>query len=278
MIGKFVSALRLWLLPKLVLPSLILILLLGARAFAQAPPAPQTPASAATSPASAAQQPPPPQPAAAQPASGQEPAEEVSISRRRKPKDYKNWQYNVGAGINLDSGTTKDFVRGGSIAGTAGVARNANKYLGLRAEFIFADLPLRQSALGLAQATSASNYLFAITLDPIVNIPVTKLWGGYILFGPGFYHRYGTLNSDTAVPGSACNSFFEWWGACPNVSIPISGDFLKSNLSEFGYNFAGGITRKMPSGVEIYMEYRLTHGSRNGITTDVRPVTIGVRW
>ena len=33
----------------------------------------------------------------------------------------------------------------------------------------------------------------------------------------------------------------------------------------------------MPSGVELYVEYRLTHGSRNNITTDTRPITIGVR-
>ena len=31
----------------------------------------------------------------------------------------------------------------------------------------------------------------------------------------------------------------------------------------------------MPSGVEIYAEYRLTHGSANGTTTDMRPITIG---
>ena len=39
--------------------------------------------------------------------------------------------------------------------GTVGVARNANKYLGLRADFIYANLPLRDSTLQLAQATGA---------------------------------------------------------------------------------------------------------------------------
>jgi len=139
-------------------------------------------------------------------------------------------------------------------------------------------LPLRQSSLDLAQAQSASSYFFALMLDPIINIPVTKTWGGYILFGPGYYHRWGNLSSDTAVPGSSCNGFFEWWGVCPNVSIPISGSFVHSDQNQFGYNVGAGITRKMPSGVEVYAEYRLTHGSANGTTTDVRPITIGVRW
>jgi opacity protein-like surface antigen len=158
------------------------------------------------------------------------------------------------------------------------VARNANKYLGLRGDFIFADLPLRQSSLSLAQAGSGTSYLFAFTVDPVINIPVTKVWGGYVLFGPGFYHRSGTLNSDAAVPGSSCNAFFEWWGACPNVSLPLRGSFVHSSQNQFGYNLGAGVTRKVPSGVEIYAEFRLMHGSANGTTTDVRPITIGVRW
>jgi len=178
----------------------------------------------------------------------------------------------------LDSGTTKTFVRGGGIVGTAGVARNANKYLGLRGDFIFANLPLRQSSLSLSQAGSASSYLFAVTVDPVINVPITKFWGAYVLFGPGYFHRSGTLNSDTAIPGSSCNPFFQWWGVCPNVSIPLSGSFVDSSQNHFGYNVGAGVTRKMPSGVEIYAEYRLTHGSGNGTTTDVRPITLGVRW
>jgi len=266
MIGKFATASALTL--------LVLTILLGAQGLAQTTPAGQSPAA----PAPVAQSPAAQPPAAQQPSSDQEPAEESSSRRRAKPHDYKNWSYNVGAGANVDSGTTKTFVRGGGFDATAGVARNANKYLGLRADFIFADLPLRDSSLRLAQAGSASSYLFALTLDPIINIPVTKLYGGYLLFGPGFYHRSGTLSSDTAVPGSSCNAFFTWWGACPSVSLPLSGSFVNSSQNEFGYNIGGGITRKMPSGVEIYAEYRLTHGSHNGITTDTRPITIGVRW
>jgi opacity protein-like surface antigen len=263
MIGKFatVSALTL----------LVLAVLLGAQGFGQTAPAAQTPAPPAQ-PAPAAQQP------AAPPDTGQEPAEEESTRRKVKPRDYNKWTFNVGAGANLDSGATKTYVRGGGGVGTVGAARNANKYLGLRADFIFADLPLRQSALGLAQASGATSYVLAVTLDPIINIPVTKLYSGYVLFGPGFYHRAGSLDSDTAVPGSACNGFWEWWGSCPSVSIPLNGSFVNSNQNEFGYNIGAGVARKMPSGVEIYAEYRLMHGSGNNITTDVRPITIGVRW
>jgi hypothetical protein len=269
MMGKFASVTA----TASTLTLLVLTLLLGARAgFAQSAPAGQTPAApAAQSPAAAA-------PAAQEPAAGQEPADEESTRRKPKPKEYKNWNFNVGAGANLDSGTTKTWVRGGGFIATAGAARNANKYLGLRADFLYANLPLRDLTQELAQATGATNYALDLMLGPIINLPVTKNYGGYILFGPGFYHRQGTLQDSTAIPGSSCNGFWSWWGACSNSSIPLSGDFVHSSVNEFGYNFGGGVTRKTPSGVELYVEYRLTHGSRNGITTDVHPITLGFRW
>jgi opacity protein-like surface antigen len=264
MIGKFATASALM---------LVLTSLLGGRGFAQGTPAAQVPANPP-----ATSTPTPQQPTTQQPDTSQEPAEEDTLGRRVKPKEYKNWTYNVGFGANIDSGGTKTFVRGGGLDGTVGVARNANKYLGLRADFIFENLPLRDSTLELAQATGATSYALDFTLDPIINIPVTKLYGGYILFGPGYFHRAGTLNGDTAVPGSGCNSFWTWWGACSNVSIPLSNSFESSSQNEFGYNFGAGVTRKMPSGAEIYVEYRITHGSANNTTTDTRPITIGVRW
>ncbi|MGA9511933.1 MAG: hypothetical protein WBV55_25165 [Candidatus Sulfotelmatobacter sp.] len=264
MIGKFAMATALGL--------LILTVLLVGHGLAQAPVTGEPPATPTP------QQPATQQPSTAQSSADQKASEEESSSRRKKPHNYKNWQYNVGLGANVDSGTTKTFVRGGGPLVTGGVARNASKYLGLRADAIFADLPLRQSSLTLAQAGSASSYLFALTVDPIINIPVTKDWGGYILFGGGYYHRWGTLSSNTTFPGSFCTPFFIWWTGCAAASIPISGSFVTSDQNHFGYDVGAGITRKTPSGVEIYAEFRLMHGSGNGTTTDVHPITLGVRW
>jgi opacity protein-like surface antigen len=282
MIGKFATAHGLIL---QVFACLFLIVLSGTKAQPQTAPSDQTPAATPTTPAANTQQPASPsaqQPSAQQPTSAQQEEEESvreAMAQRRKAHDYKNWNFNVGAGANVDSGTTKTFVRGGGVGGMFGVARNVNKYFGLRADFIYEDLPLKQSTLALSGAGSATDYLLAVTLDPVINIPVTSHDGGYVLFGPGFFHRAGTLNSDTAVPGSACNSFWTWWiGTCFNSSLPLDNSFTHSSQNEFGYNIGAGITHKMPSGVEVYAEFRLIHGSHNGTTTDTRPITVGVRW
>lgn len=280
MMGKFAANARL--LALLILISLGLTIPLGAQGqgFAQTAPAGQTPATSPAAAASAAQQPATPASTAKKPDSSQEPSDEESTSRRKRIHDYKNWVYNVGAGANLNSGATRLWVRQGGFVAAAGVARNANKYLGLRADFDFANFPLRDSTQELAEATGATTHVYSLTLDPIINLPVTKLYGGYVLLGAGFFHRSGSLQSDSTIPGSPCNGFWNWWGACQNsnFSIPLGGNFVDSSLNEWGYNVGGGVTRKMPSGVEIYGEVRLMHGSHNGITTDYRPITIGFRW
>jgi opacity protein-like surface antigen len=204
--------------------------------------------------------------------------EETIPSRRKKPLNYKKWAFNVGGGANLPYGTTDTYVRGGGGVAAAGVARNYGKYFGLRLDFQFDNLPLRASALELAQAPGATNHVYSLMLDPIINIPVTKNWGGYVVFGPSFLHRSGKLDSSTAIPGSACNGFFTWWGHCFAASLPVNGNFLHSSQNEFGYNFGGGITRKIRPNIDFYAEFRYLHGKHSNITTYVRPITIGIRW
>ena len=204
--------------------------------------------------------------------------EEIGPGRKAKVKDYKNWTFNAGGGASLTNGTTRTFVRGGGGVAAAGVARNYSKYFGFRLDFQFDNLPLRNSALALAQAPGATSHVYSFMLDPIINIEATKSWGGYLLAGPSYYHRSGKLDSSTAIPGSACNPFFAWWGTCFAASLPLNGKFLSSSQNEFGENFGGGITRKIRPNMEIYAEFRYLHGKRSGTTTDLRPITIGVRW
>ncbi len=253
-------------------PSAILVVILTGVAAVHAQ---QTPA----------QQPPPAQPQTQQPPDNQQSSssqqaseEETSRPRRTKPLDYKKWTFNVGGGANLPRSTTDTYVRGGGGVADVGAARNYSKYFGLRLDFQFDNLPLRTSALQLAQAPGANNHLYAAMLGPIINIPASKNWGGYLVFGPAFLHRSGKLDSSTAVPGSACNGFFTWWGHCFDSSLPINGNFLHSSQNEFGEYFGGGITRKIRPNLDFYAEFRYLHGKHNNVTTDVRPITIGIRW
>lgn len=206
------------------------------------------------------------------------PQEESSSRRRTRPRDYSKWTFNVGGGANLPRGTSDTFIKSGGLLGTAGVARNTSKYLGLRLDIFGMNFPLRDSALLMASAPGGRSALYGLTLGPVINIPVTRKYSGYVVIGAAFYHRDGKLDSSTALPGSACNPFWVWWGRCNNTSIPLNGNFLKSSQNAFGLDFGGGVARKVHGNIEIYAEYRLMHGSHNNITTDTRPIMVGVRW
>lgn len=204
--------------------------------------------------------------------------EELGRERRAKAKDYKNWTFNVGGGANMPNGTTRQFVRGGGPVAAVGVARNYEKHLGLRLDFQFDNLPLRASALQAGQATGATSHMYSLMFGPIINFSVSKNWGGYIVFGPGFYRRSGKLDSSNAIPGYGCNPFQIWWGHCYNGSLSINGNFLHMSQNEFGYNFGGGVTRTLRPNMDLYIDFRYLHGKHNGITTDTRPITIGIRF
>lgn len=251
------------------LPFLILATLLAASAAVHA----QQPQTSAPE-----QQPQTQQPENQQSSSQEAPPEEIDRRAKAKGNQYKKWSFNVGGGASLTNGTTQKFVRGGGGVAAVGAARNYSKYFGLRLDFQFDNLPLRTSALQAAQAPGANDHVYSLTLDPIINFSVSKNWGGYILGGAGFFHRSGKLDSSTAIPGSACNGFFTWWGHCFNGSLPINGQFLHSSQNEFGANFGGAITRKIRPNMDLYVEFRYLHGKHNNITTDLRPITIGIRW
>jgi opacity protein-like surface antigen len=218
------------------------------------------------------------QPANSQSGNEEATPEEATPRHKVKPKEFRNWNFNAGGGAHVDSGNTKKFVIGGGGAIDGGVARNYNKYLGLRLDAQFDNLPLRETALLLAQAPGGNAHVYAAMLDPIINIPVNRLWSGYVVFGPSYLHRSGKLESSTALPGEACNPFFQWWARCFAGSLPLDINFLHSSHNEFGYNVGGGVARKVYNHVEVYVDFRLIHGDHNHITTDVRPITMGVRW
>jgi hypothetical protein len=256
----------------------------------QTEPEPQSPPQdQSSSPQPSSQQPSSPQPNGQQPSAqqpsgqqsssqqSQEPSEEIGM-RKPKPKEYKNWSFTGGGGASLSRGSTGNFVRSGGGVAAASVARNANKYLGLRFDFQFDNLPLRGSALQAAGSTGGHAHVYTGMLGPIVNIPVSKAWGGYVIGGVAFFHRTGALDSSSAIPGSACNPFFLWWGHCFNGSLPLFGPFLHASQNQWGVNFGGGITHRIRPNMEIYAEYRFLHGSHDNITTDLRPITVGIRF
>ena len=213
------------------------------------------------------------------PSSSQEnPEVDTSPRRRARPHEYRNWIFNVGAGGNLAAGTSHAYVRGGGAVASVGVQRNYSKYFGFRLDFLWANLPLRTSALQLAQAPTGTNYAYGLSLNPVFSVPITSKYTPYGFIGPGFLRRVGSLDSSTVVRGSQCAPFWEWWGSCFAGSIPLNRNFLNTSQNEFGFDYGGGVARKVGERLEIYGEFRRLHGKHSTTTTDFKTLTIGLRW
>ena len=99
------------------------------------------------------------------------------------------------------------------------------------------------------------------------------------MFGPGLLSSIGKAGFFDGDSRIGLQSFSKrGGGTASTASLPINGHFLNSSQNEFGYNFGGGVTRKIIANIEFYAEFRFMHGSHGGITTDLRPITVGVRW
>jgi len=278
MIGKLAGNAGHSLPTALIFPLILSVAVLGTAQRLAAQDPPQQPAQ------DNSQGQPPPQAQPSQPPAdnGQSSTTEATpeeTQRRVKAPTFLKWQFNVGGGAGLTTGTTKTYVRSGGGIAAAGVARNFTQFVGLRLDFQWDNLPLRDSTLvNLAQAPGASSHVYSLMLDPIFYLPFNREWSAYIVGGPSYYHRSGKLDSSTAFPGAPCNGFWDWWGGCYANSLPLTGQFLHASQNEIGENFGGGIARRVQSNIEVYAEFRIMHGSHDNITTDLRPVTIGIRW
>ncbi len=200
----------------------------------------QTPAQQPATKQPPAQQPPAQEPSAqpqpAKPQSGAQEAspEEINPVHKVKVKDYKNWVFNVGGGASLTNGNTAKFVRGGGCVVDGWRRPQFSKYFGLRVDFQCDNLPLRTRPCKVRKRPAATSQVYSLHLDPIINIPVTKVWGGYILGGGSFFSSFGQTRIFDRHSGIGLQRLLPLVGTCRTGAFPSMGAFFKSSQNEFG--------------------------------------------
>src|SRR5215468_592451 len=103
----------------------------------------------------------------------------------------------------------------------------------------------------------------------------TRKFGAYAIGGIGWYHRSG----ETTTPGVAviCTPYWSWWFGCTLGSVNIVTSSTSSNA--FGENIGGGLTYRLGEGrAKLYAEVRYHHASYNRVSTNILPLTFGIRW
>jgi len=146
---------------------------------------------------------------------------------------------------------------------------------GVDAEFMWHDLPINSATRQLLQTPGATARQYSVTFNPTVHFPIGSKLGAYLIGGIGWYHRSG----ETTTPGAGvvCDPYWSWWYGCVIGSV----DFVTGSRSSdaFGENIGGGLTYRLgESHAKIYTEIRYHHAGYDRVSTDILPLTFGLRW
>lgn len=195
-----------------------------------------------------------------------------------RAQDFPRWNFTIGGGVGFPQGTSANFANNGGQF-VVGGGPNIRRYLGLDAEFMWHDLPIKRNVIEALQVPNAEARVYAVTLNAIVPIPTHGKMGFYVIGGGGWYHRSGELTEPTFVHGEICAPFYLWWGGCVDGIVPGSKTLASSSSDTFGGNIGGGITYSIRGGpLKIFSEIRYHHAPNNQVNTDLLPITLGVKW
>jgi Outer membrane protein beta-barrel domain len=191
-----------------------------------------------------------------------------------RAQDQPKWNFNIGGGIGFPQGDLSSFINdGGNFV--VGGGYNVNHYLSMNGEFMWHDLPVNSATKEALQTPGASARQYALTFDPMVHFPLGHRLGAYAIGGIGWYHRSG----ETTTPGTAviCDPYWSWWYGCTigNVTI-VTGS---TSADSFGENIGGGVTYRLSeNGLKFYTEFRYHHATYDKVSTNLIPLTFGIRW
>jgi hypothetical protein len=74
-----------------------------------------------------------------------------------------------------------------------------------------------------------------------------------------------------------CDPYWSWWFGCTIGSVSIVTGSTSANA--FGENIGGGLTYRLgESNWKIYTEVRYHHAAYNKVSTNLLPLTFGIRW
>jgi hypothetical protein len=195
-----------------------------------------------------------------------------------KSQDFPRWNFNVGGGVGFPLSDTRDFSGNGANF-IVGVGPNFSRYFGMNGEFMWNDLPIKQSVLNQVGIPDANSQEYSLTFNGILRTPGDTRFGLYVIGGGGWYRRTGQATAPALVPGTVCPAFWVWWGPCVNGLWPSNVTLASVTTNAFGENIGAGVTYRFGKNpVKFYTEVRYHHASHNRVNTDLLPLTFGFRW
>ena len=195
--------------------------------------------------------------------------------------NFNRYNFNVGGGFAIGRGDVDKFT-GTSFNGVAGGGWNFNRFLGVKAEYMYYNLGFNDGVKRDQGLQGADGSLQSLTLNGVANFRLPGRWGVYGIGGFGIYRRAVSAPSTFLAAGTVCQPAWIWWSIkCDNFGLVSPDQTLSSHTSYAGgYNFGGGLTYRLPvlHHASVFAEGRYHHSYTGASETSVFPVTFGLRW
>jgi len=198
----------------------------------------------------------------------------LGMATSLQAQDYSKVLFNIGGGVGFPQGNLSSFVNAGGNF-VIGGGYNFARHFGVDTEFMWHDLPINSQTKALLQTSGASAREYSWTFNPMVHFPLGHRLGTYVIGGIGWYHRSG----ETTTPGVGvvCDPYWSWWYGCGLGTVNFVTGSKSSN--SFGENIGGGFTVRVGEGhAKLYAEVRYHHAAYHTVSTQLLPLTFGIRW
>ena len=194
-------------------------------------------------------------------------------------QEAPRYNFNIGGGFGLPQARVADFANtGGNFV--IGGGPNFGPAMGANLEFMWQDLPPKDSIVALTGAPDGAARMYSVTGNLLLHSPERRKAGLYAIGGIGWYHRSWELTRPSISIGTACLPSYAWWGVvCTNGLVSSNAILASGSTDGFGWNIGAGVTYRLgESHFKLYTEARFHVAYHEGVDTRVIPVVFGLRF
>jgi hypothetical protein len=154
-----------------------------------------------------------------------------------------------------------------------GLGWEFTKKFDLMAEYEFDRSGISAAVLQQVGEPGGNVHTWSLTLDPVWNYKTKGAWGGYVVGGGGFYRQLTSFTEPVLAEGLYCSYFY-----CYPYYYTTNAVVSHYSSNQGGLNIGTGVTFGRLEHTRFFAEARYEWLDTPGRSTQLIPVTFGLRW
>jgi hypothetical protein len=192
-----------------------------------------------------------------------------------QPVNKSRWSrlaVEAGGGFTAPLGNSSgDLTYGWNFRG--GLGWDFTKRFAMLGEYEFNRNKIPAAILQQVGEPGGNVHTWSLTLDPVWKYKTGGNWGGYVTGGGGFYRQLTSFTEPVLAQGVYCNFFY-----CYPVYYTTNVVVSHYSSNQGGLNIGTGFTFGNWNQAKFYAEARYEWLDTPGHSTQLVPVTFGIRW